>query len=87
MPGEPNSSRWRCLYLGHRELENEPARPDRRAGSFSVFLRDTGCSWFSYGMKARSSGRSDDGVSKYGAAPSGSIVNAPSEAKNVAIWF
>ena len=38
-------------------------------------------------MNARSSGKIGDGVSKYGSAPSGSIVVAPSLAKKVAIWF
>src|SRR5947209_6115178 len=38
-----------------------------------------------YGMNARSSGSIDVGVSKNGPGPSGSIVMAPSLAKNVAI--
>src|SRR2546428_7950678 len=38
-----------------------------------------------YGMNARSSGNNDVGVSKNGPGPSGSMVIAPSLAKNVAI--
>jgi hypothetical protein len=37
------------------------------------------------GLTARSSGSIEVGVSKNGAGPSGSIVTAPSEAKNVVI--
>jgi hypothetical protein len=47
VPREPNSSRWRCLYLGQRELGAAGARSARL---ILVFPRDTGLPcWFSYG--------------------------------------